>query len=99
MKRFSSLVVLTVVLGASLVLATGAPAEAQQQRPNILIIWGDDIGYWNPSAYHRGMMGYQTPNIDRLAKEGAMFTDCTASRAAPPGARRSSPVSRPSAPA
>ena len=88
MKRFSSLVVLTVVLGASLVLATGAPAEAQQQRPNILIIWGDDIGYWNPSAYHRGMMGYQTPNIDRLAKEGAMFTDwygqqsCTAGRAA-----------------
>ena len=88
MKRLSSLVVLTVVLGASLVLATGAPAEAQQQRPNILIIWGDDIGYWNPSAYHRGMMGYQTPNIDRLAKEGLLFTDhygqqsCTAGRAA-----------------
>ncbi len=57
-------------------------------KPNILVIWGDDIGYWNISAYNQGMMGYQTPNIDRLAKEGALFTDwygqqsCTAGRAA-----------------
>ena len=49
---------------------------------------GDDIGYWNISAYNRGMMGYHTPNIDRIAKEGAIFTDlyaqqsCTAGRAA-----------------
>ena len=59
-----------------------------QDTPNILIIWGDDIGYWNISAYNRGMMGYRTPNIDRLAREGAIFTDaygeqsCTAGRAA-----------------
>ena len=61
-------------------------AQAQQKKPNILVIWGDDIGYWNVSAYNHGMMGYQTPNIDRIAKEGALFTDwygqqsCTAGR-------------------
>ncbi len=58
------------------------------QRPNILVIFGDDIGMWNVSAYNRGMMGYRTPNIDRIAKEGAILTDhyaqqsCTAGRAA-----------------
>jgi arylsulfatase len=57
-------------------------------KPNILIIWGDDIGWFNISAYNHGVMGYRTPNIDRIAKEGAMFTDwygqqsCTAGRAA-----------------
>ncbi len=57
------------------------------KKPNILILWGDDIGYWNVSAYNMGMMGYKTPNIDRIAKEGAVFTDwygqqsCTAGRA------------------
>src|SRR5712671_4740806 len=67
----------------------GTPAIAQQpQKPNILVIMGDDIGYWNISAYNRGMMGYRTPNIDRIANEGAIFTDyygqqsCTAGRAA-----------------
>ena len=58
------------------------------ERPNILVLWGDDIGYWNISAYNRGMMGYRTPNIDRIANEGAIFTNyygqqsCTAGRAA-----------------
>jgi len=57
-------------------------------KPNILVIWGDDIGIWNLSCYSNGMMGYRTPHIDRLAKEGMMFTDsygeqsCTAGRAA-----------------
>jgi arylsulfatase len=57
-------------------------------KPNILVIMGDDIGYWNLSAYNQGMMGYETPNIDRVAKEGGLFTDCygqqscTAGRAA-----------------
>jgi hypothetical protein len=56
--------------------------------PNILVIWGDDIGTWNISHNNRGMMGYRTPNIDRIAKEGVSFTDyyaqqsCTAGRAA-----------------
>ena len=57
-------------------------------KPNILFIMGDDIGWFNPSCYHRGLMGYRTPNIDRIADEGALFTDwygqqsCTAGRAA-----------------
>jgi len=57
-------------------------------KPNILIIWGDDIGWYNISAYNLGVMGYRTPNIDRVAKEGCLFTDwygqqsCTAGRAA-----------------
>jgi arylsulfatase A-like enzyme len=61
---------------------------AKSSKPNILIIWGDDIGWFNISAYNQGVMGYRTPNIDRLAKEGTMFTDwygqqsCTAGRAA-----------------
>jgi arylsulfatase len=65
-----------------------SPAHAQtSKKPNILILWGDDIGYWNVSAYSQGAMGYKTPNIDRIAKEGALFTDwygqqsCTAGRA------------------
>ena len=71
-------------------LALAPPAWAQgtkPSKPNILILWGDDIGYWNVSAYNQGMMGYKTPNIDRIAKEGALFTDwygqqsCTAGRA------------------
>ena len=61
---------------------------AKTDKPNILIIWGDDIGWFNISAYNHGIMGYRTPNIDRIAKEGAMYTDwygqqsCTAGRAA-----------------
>ena len=46
-------------------------AQADAKKPNILIIWGDDIGWFNPSCYNGGVMGYQTPNIDRIAKEGA----------------------------
>src|SRR3982074_3192308 len=66
-----------ISLGLLALLATAiyAPASSQQQKPNILVIMGDDIGYWNISAYNRGMMGYRTPNIDRIAKEGAIFTD------------------------
>ena len=66
-----------LMIGLLLTLAAlpGAQAFAADKKPNILIIWGDDIGYWNVSAYNQGMMGYKTPNIDRIAKEGAMFTD------------------------
>jgi arylsulfatase len=73
--------------GLVLGLVAATPAFAQQ-KPNILVIWGDDIGTWNVSHNSRGMMGYQTPNIDRIAKEGVAFTDyygqqsCTAGRAA-----------------
>src|ERR1700735_3566554 len=62
------------------------PPKPKPTKPNILVIWGDDIGITNLSCYSSGLMGYQTPNIDRLAKEGMRFTDsygkqsCTAGR-------------------
>ena len=64
-----------------------AAAQAQEKKPNIVVFWGDDIGQSNISAYSHGVMGYKTPNIDRIAREGMMFTDyyaeqsCTAGRA------------------
>jgi arylsulfatase A-like enzyme len=74
---------------AAAVSALAAPVVAQDaERPNIVVIWGDDIGQFNISAYNMGMMGYRTPNIDSIAREGAIFTDwygeqsCTAGRAA-----------------
>src|SRR5262252_1918732 len=75
---------------AAVVVMVAAPAQAQPagKPPNILVIWGDDIGWYNVSAYNMGVMGYKTPNIDRIAREGALFTDwyaqqsCTAGRAA-----------------
>jgi arylsulfatase len=79
---------LALLASLAFALVAPAPASAQQQKPNILVIMGDDIGYWNISAYNRGMMGYRTPNIDRIANEGAILTDyygqqsCTAGRAA-----------------
>jgi arylsulfatase len=77
---------LLVALLALSGLLTGAPAHADAKQPNIVIIWGDDIGQSNVSAYSHGLMGYRTPNIDRVAREGMMFTDyyaeqsCTAGR-------------------
>jgi len=79
-----------VKMGLAVVSMIAAPAMAlaQDKKPNFLIIWGDDVGWMNASAYNRGMMGYRTPNIDRIAEEGALFTDwyaqqsCTAGRAA-----------------
>jgi arylsulfatase len=69
-------------------LVAATTVSAQPKKPNILVIWGDDIGQFNISAYNMGMMGYKTPNIDSIAKQGAIFTDwygqqsCTAGRAA-----------------
>ncbi|MFV0304368.1 MAG: arylsulfatase [Moheibacter sp.] len=71
-----------------LLLAVNSTLLFSQEKPNILIIWGDDVGMWDLSAYHRGMMGGSTPNIDRIANEGMLFMDhyaqasCTAGRAA-----------------
>jgi arylsulfatase len=76
-----------LALAAVTGLAFSLPAGAQS-KPNVLVIWGDDIGTWNISHNNGGMMGYRTPNIDRIAKEGVAFTDyyaqqsCTAGRAA-----------------
>jgi arylsulfatase A-like enzyme len=88
--RIERLVVAALACGLAAIAILGSVATANEadKKPNILIIWGDDIGYWNVSAYNQGMMGYKTPNIDRIAKEGALFTDwygqqsCTAGRAA-----------------
>jgi arylsulfatase len=83
-KRFLG----AVMLVAATMAVAGAVSASAADKPNILVIMADDIGYWNISAYNRGMMGYRTPNIDRIAKEGAIFTDyygqqsCTAGRAA-----------------
>jgi hypothetical protein len=66
---------------------------ADTKKPNILVIWGDDIGISNLSCYSHGLMGYQTPNIDRLAKEGMMFTDSYGERS-PISGPRPSKISR-----
>ncbi len=79
--------ILAVILGgyAAFALAS-APSWAQADKPNLLVIWGDDIGQSNISAYTMGLVGYRTPNIDRIAREGMIFTDyygeqsCTAGR-------------------
>ena len=75
---------LLALLAAAMVASMPAAA---QQKPNIVVIMGDDIGMWNIGAYHRGMMAGRTPNLDKIAKEGMLFTDyyaeasCTAGRA------------------
>ncbi|MFN2167920.1 MAG: sulfatase-like hydrolase/transferase, partial [Anaerolineae bacterium] len=74
-----------ICAGVALLLLAGS-AFAQEGKPNILVIWGDDVGFWNISYNSRGMMGYETPNIDRIAREGMGFSDyygeqsCTAGR-------------------
>ncbi len=75
-------------LALSILFLGSAGIAMAADKPNILVIWGDDIGWSNLSAYHRGMLGGETPNIDRIANEGALFTDyygeqsCTAGRSA-----------------
>jgi hypothetical protein len=84
-------------LAAAMVLLAGSiPAVAQERsgsKPNILVIFGDDIGTTNVSAYSDGLMGYETPHIDRLAKEGFAFSITMPNNPAPPDAPRSSPAS------
>ncbi|MEI2296600.1 arylsulfatase [Ensifer sp. MJa1] len=84
----SALAAAALTVSATAARAQQSTAPAAGGKPNILMIMGDDIGWFNPSIFHRGMMGYRTPNIDRIGNEGAMFTDwygeqsCTAGRAA-----------------
>jgi len=83
----SAALALTAGVGILAATASGAQAQAQTRQPNIIVIMGDDIGMWNLGAYHRGMMAGRTPNLDKIAKEGMLFTDyyaeasCTAGRA------------------
>src|SRR6201981_2756534 len=97
MKRNLSYNGLSLLVAAAALFSAVVPAQAQDsptpgsgaggKKPNILFIMGDDIGMWNIGAYHRGMMAGRTPNLDKLAKEGMLFTDyyaeasCTAGRA------------------
>jgi arylsulfatase A-like enzyme len=66
-------------------MVANMPASAQQQKPNILFIMGDDIGSMQPSIYHRGLMVGETPNIDRIGNEGAIFMDYVAMQSCTPG--------------
>ncbi len=83
MKKTSSKLLLALSLGFA---ATVVPTQLMASKPNILVIWGDDIGQSNISQYTQGMMGYRTPNIDSIAQSGVTFTDyygeqsCTAGR-------------------
>src|SRR5262249_48881937 len=87
--RVTSRIICLFSLCAAVVMASlPTAAQAQQQRrPNILVIMGDDVGWFNIGAYHRGMMSGKTPNLDQLAAQGMLFTDyyaeasCTAGRA------------------
>src|SRR5262245_36834731 len=75
-----------LMAGLAAMIVTGPPALAQEHKPNILFIMGDDIGWMQPSIYHRGLMVGETPNIDRIGKEGGIFMDylamqsCTSGR-------------------
>ncbi len=86
--KWSGKISLALATVATLFSAAAPPAaKAQEKKPNIVVIMGDDIGMWNIGAYHRGMMAGKTPNLDKMAKEGMLFTDyyaeasCTAGRA------------------
>lgn len=76
----------TLTRNLCVLMLLGCTMAFGQEKPNILVIWGDDIGWFNPGIYHRGIMGYQTPNIDKIGQDGIMFTDyyaeqsCTAGR-------------------
>jgi arylsulfatase len=88
MNYLTKAFLILLVILAMLAWIPGPSEAASKKKPNILVIWGDDIGWFNISAYNDGMMGYKTPNIDRIANEGVRFTDaygqnsCTAGRAA-----------------
>lgn len=87
LQRAGTWATVGTVLAAGAVASGVQPAKAQE-KPNILVIFSDDIGMWNISAYHRGMMGGSTPNIDRIANEGALFTDYCAQQSCTAGVSR-----------
>ena len=90
---------LAVLAFFATILAASMPAAAQQQqRPNIIMIMGDDVGWANIGVYNQGIMAGRTPNLDRLAAEGMRFTDYYAEASSRPAAPISSPVNCPSAP-
>ena len=87
MKRSSCKFIFLITMAIMAIVGFASSSSSAQNKPNILVIWGDDVGQSNISAYTRGLVGYKTPNIDRIATEGILFTDyygeqsCTAGRA------------------
>src|SRR5271165_2069456 len=79
--------VFSLLAGTAALIGAGGPLQAQEKKPNIVVIMGDDIGWFNIGAYHEGIMSGRTPNLDKLASQGMRFTDyyaeasCTAGRA------------------
>ena len=77
---------LSLLTAGAALLSVTSNVQAADKKPNIVIIWGDDVGQSDISVYSHGLMGFKTPNIDRVAREGVMFTDyyaeqsCTAGR-------------------
>ena len=89
MRGLAALMGATALISVALSGPGSTPAAAQpQQRPNIVVIMGDDIGIWNIGAYHRGMMAGRTPNLDQIAAEGMLFTDYYAEASCTAGPRR-----------
>ena len=88
MNTLTRIIVALFALMTMLIAPAAMAQEESASKPNIVVIWGDDVGWFNISAYNNGMMGYRTPNIDRIANEGALYTDwygeqsCTAGRSA-----------------
>jgi len=72
--RWRGLAAVAFLLGAA-IYAAASPALAQEKKPNILVIMGDDVGWFNIGAYHQGIMSGKTPNLDKLAAQGMRFTD------------------------
>ena len=89
-----------IAVNASVLLMAASPSYSRgaNSKPNILVIFGDDIGITNVSAYSDGLMGYETPNIDRIAKEGIRFLHYYGEQSCTAAARRSSPASTAFAP-
>ena len=88
-KWYAVVLLVSAIIGLSI----GRSAWAQEKKPNILVIMGDDVGWFNIGAYHRGIMSGKTPNLDKLAAQGMMFTDYYAEASCTAGAPISSPAS------
>src|SRR2546422_10858824 len=83
MRLLYPITALLVVIGIA--VSGPAPTAAAADKPNIVVIMGDDIGMWNIGAYHRGLMAGRTPNLEKIAKEGMLFTDYYAEERCPAG--------------
>jgi predicted AlkP superfamily pyrophosphatase or phosphodiesterase len=95
------LIGVSVIASLTVLLNFAAPSQAQTpaKQPNIIVIMGDDVGWFNIGAYHQGIMSGKTPNLDKLASEGSALPITTPKRVAPRAERTSLPANCPSVPA